>query len=148
MHTWKGSQESFPCHFTRASAVGSIVQSDVVGPLEVSFQDHYRYVSFLEDHSRYLFIGLLEHRSDLQVVVEAVSDKIRQFGGAGVTFNFSRSIQQLHSDGAMYYIGLRNTRGGDSQNVAKRVAALFFCTIYSVTQRYRRESQPHHGQSC
>lgn len=113
----KAHKLPFSGHFLHASAIGEIVHSDIVGPLEASYRDYYRYVcTFLDDHSRYLFIGLMQHRSDLASVFDAVSEDFRKLGGADKAPNYSRSIQELHSDGAKEYIGLQNNGGGGNEN--------------------------------
>lgn len=63
----KAHKQPFSGQFHPASIIGEIVHSDIVGKLEMSFPDHYRYFcTFLDDFSRYSFIGLLHNRSDLQ----------------------------------------------------------------------------------
>lgn len=50
----------FQAHFERASRVGELVHSDVVGKIEMSYLDDYQYAcTLLDDHSRYTFIANL-----------------------------------------------------------------------------------------
>ncbi len=57
----------FPGHFRRAASIGEVVHSDVIGPLDTSFPDGYRYIcTFLDDYSRYLFVGFMQNRRDLR----------------------------------------------------------------------------------
>ncbi|MBW5416393.1 GAG-pre-integrase domain-containing protein, partial [Pseudomonas sp. MAG002Y] len=50
----KAHKLPFPGHFNRADAVGDILHSDIVGPLELSFPDKYNYFYTIhDDQSRY-----------------------------------------------------------------------------------------------
>jgi hypothetical protein len=56
----------FQRRFPRATAVGQTIHSDIMEPLPASFQDRYRsIVTFVDDYSRYLFLGLMRRQSDL-----------------------------------------------------------------------------------
>ena len=103
----KAHKLPFPGHFERAAAPGKIVHSDIVGPLEPSYPDQYRYVvTFLDDHSRYLFVGFMCHRNELYEIFESVCAMFESIGGI--------KISSLHSDGAKEYIRLQkiiNKRG-------------------------------------
>lgn len=113
----KAHKLPFPGHFRTTSAVGEIVHSDVVGPLEISFPDRFRYVStFLDDHSRYVFVGLMVRRSALGDVFDGVCAKFRDIGGEHLKFNYSGAITKFHSDGAKEYVALQNDLGGDGMN--------------------------------
>jgi len=87
----KAHKLPFPGHFRRASAVGDIVHSDIVGPLELSFPDGFRYVStFLDDHSRYVLIGLMCRKSGLGDAFAGASARLGELGGGNVTTQLSR----------------------------------------------------------
>lgn len=101
----KAHKLPFPGNFEIADHVGEVVHSDIVGELEPSFPDRFRYVTtFLDGHSRYTFIGLMRYKSDLTEVFEGVAKMFRNIGGA--------SIKKLHSDGAKEYLALQNSLGG------------------------------------
>jgi hypothetical protein len=56
----------FRGRFPRATAVGRAIHSDIMEPLPASFQDRYRsIVTFVDNCSRYLFVGLVHRQSDL-----------------------------------------------------------------------------------
>ena len=118
----KAHKLPFPGHFRHTKAVGDMVHSDIMGPLQVSYPDGFRYVStFLDDHSRYLMIGCMSRRSMLGDVFEQISAKFRDIGGANfenVDFKFT-GVSKLHSDGAKEYVALQKDLGGvgkDSMN--------------------------------
>lgn len=105
----KAHKLPFPGQFERIDLVAQVVLSDIVVPVQMSFFDRFRYVStFLNDHSRYLFIGLREHKSDIAQVFDAVSDKLVKFGGGNSAPNFSITVERLRSDGAKEYTLLKN----------------------------------------
>lgn len=110
----KAHKLPFPSQFRQASRVGELVHSDIVGPLEPSFPDRFRYVStFLDGHSRYLLIGCMNRRSMLKEVFDQVSVKFRKIGGAKSETNIGfTGITKLHSDGAKEYVALQNDLGG------------------------------------
>jgi len=110
----KAHKLPFPGHFRRTSKVGELVHSDIMGKLEPSFPDRFRYVStFLDDHSRYVLIGCIQRRNMLKTVFNQVSSRFQDIGGdnssSGITFS---GIKRLHSDGAKEYIALQNDLGG------------------------------------
>jgi len=110
----KAHRLPFPGKFERTSAVGDLVHSDIMGKLEPSFPDMFRYIAtFQDDHSRYLLIGCMTRRSMLTDAYQQVSSKYRRLGGANVsTVNFSK----LHSDGAKEYMALQKELGGDDED--------------------------------
>ena len=113
----KAHKLPFPGHFEPADQLGEIMHSDILGPLEPSFPDRHRYVStFLDAHSRYTFIGLMRHRSDVSDVFEGVKTKFRELGGANINLHFNGPIAKVHSDGAKEYIALQNSLGGGEDN--------------------------------
>lgn len=62
----KAQKLPFTGHFKLYRNVGKIFHSDIVGPLELSFPDRFQYVStFVDDHSRNLFVGLMDTRGDV-----------------------------------------------------------------------------------
>ena len=78
----KHNKLPFPGHCNRAEVVGEILHSYIVGPLELSFQDKYKYVStFLDDHSRYTLVGLMTRRSMLEHTFKQASAKFAEIGG-------------------------------------------------------------------
>lgn len=104
----KAHRLPFPGHFEDVKHVGELVHSDIVGNLESSFPDRFKYVStFLDGKSRYKFAGMMRHRSDVYTVFEGVSTKFRDIGEV--------DIQKIHSDGAQEYIALQNSLGGGDE---------------------------------
>lgn len=78
----KAHKLPFLGHFMRSKKPGEIVHSDIVGSLDPLFPDGYRYiVTFLDDYSRYLYIGFMCCRSDLYEVFESVSCMFNKVGG-------------------------------------------------------------------
>ena len=129
----KAHQLPFPGHFTHASKVGETVHSDIVGPLELSFPDRYRYASaFLDDHSRYNLLGFMRHRSDLQNVFDDVTKKFAQIGGG----NIDVYINKLHSDGAKEYEALQNDLGGGDMD--KSFAPPYTPQLNGIAERVNR----------
>lgn len=62
----KSHKISFHGHLRRAAAIVYIIHSKIVGPVEISFPHHYRYVvTLLDDYSRYSFVGFMKRKSDL-----------------------------------------------------------------------------------
>ena len=97
----KAQKLPFPGRFQRSEVCGGIVHSDiVVGPLDVSFPSGYKYIAtFLDEHSRYLFVAFLVKRSDLYDAYDSVVKLFRDLGGV--------EIRSLHSDGAKEYVRLQ-----------------------------------------
>ena len=96
----------FSGHFNRAEVVGDILHSDIVGPLELSFPDKYKYVStFLDDHSRYTLVGLMTRRSMLEHTFKQASAKFAEIGG-------DIQISMVHSDARRNISLCKMTSGG------------------------------------
>ena len=133
----KAHKLPFPGHFEHAAAVGDVVHSDIVGPLESSFPERYKYAStFLDDHSRYTFIGLMHKRSDLQETFDGVSRKFQRVGGARKKVHFSGPIAKVHSDGAREYIALQNSLGGGDEN--KSFSPPYTPELNAIAERVNR----------
>ena len=109
----KAQKLPFPGHFDIASTIGEVVHLDIVGKLETSFPDRYRYVlTFVDSYSRYTFIGLMRYCSDLSNVFKGVSAKFREIGGAKIRPLFTGPIAKIHPDGAKEYISLQDSLEG------------------------------------
>jgi len=133
----KAHKLPFPGHFRRASAVGDIVHSDIVGPLELSFPDGFRYVStFLDDHSRYVLIGLMCRKSGLGDAFAGASARLGELGGGNVTTQFCGSIIKVHSDGAKEYVALQNDLGGGGSN--KSFSPPYTPELNAIAERVNR----------
>lgn len=101
----------FPSMFECADHEGEVVNSDIIGPLQISFFDRFRYVSrLLDDYSWYLFIRLLVHRSDLAQAFYTLWSRLVEFGGGSTAPTLTRKVEQLHSDWAKEYKALKTTR--------------------------------------
>ena len=101
----KAHKLPFTSHFATSSSVGDILHSDIIGPLPLSFPDGHRYAaSFLDDHSRFLFFGMMQCKSDIADVYTGVCN---QLGNAG--FNVGR----VHSDCAKEYVSLQDAFRGE-----------------------------------
>jgi GAG-pre-integrase domain len=62
----KAHKLPFSSNFSRTSAPGELIHSDIVGPLPISFPDKNRYmVTFLDDYSRYLVVALMQKKSEI-----------------------------------------------------------------------------------
>ena len=133
----KAHKLPFPGHFEQAKAVGEIIHSDIVGPLEPSWPDRYRYIStFVDGHSRYTLIGLMHHKSDIHEVFQGVSAKFRKVGGASINPNFHGPIAKIHSDGAKEYIALQNSLGGGEHN--KSFSPPYTPELNAIAERVNR----------
>lgn len=116
-HLGKAHKLPFSSHFKQMSTVGELVHSDMMGSLEMSFPDRFRYVcTFIDDFSRYTFLGFLRNKSDLLQAFEMVKTKFNDFVHADATFFGSSVIQKLHSDGAKEYKSLGKFFGGEDIN--------------------------------
>lgn len=81
----KAHKLPFPSHFENAEKIGSFVHSDIMGKLEPCFADKFRLVSTsLDGKSRYLFVRMMCHRSEVHSVVDGVLKRFREFGGAKI----------------------------------------------------------------
>lgn len=138
----KAHKLPFPGNFRRVNALGDVVHSDIVGPLHISFPDGYCYVcNFLDEHSRYAFIGLITRRSALKYVFDGVSRKMSTFGGANLKPNYIGPITKVHSDGAKEYIAFQNEFG-------TRRGQVFCTSVHPGTKCDCRTQQSHHGGRC
>lgn len=144
----KAHKLPFKGSFHRAEKVGDVVHSDIVGPLEPSFPDGYRYfVTFQDDYSRYDFIGLMHHKSDLLEVFKSFSRKFLEMGaGRGGELSVPHDeintyksvlsvIKRLHSDQAKEYIHLGNDLGED---VLKSYSPPYTPELNAIAERVNR----------
>ena len=107
----KAHKLPFHGHFEQCNSPGEIVHSDVVGKLEPSYPDGYRYfATFMDGHSRYLFVAFMVNRSDLYDSFDAVSTMFQKLGGV--------PIKSLHSDGAKEYVRLQQEVSSNGVNVS------------------------------
>lgn len=116
---WLGKEHKLPSpgRFKRASAVGKIVHSDIMGPTVLSFPDALPYVAtFLYDHSRYLKIGSITHRSILAIVFQKVCEIFLGIGRV--------KISKLHSEGGKEYVALQKSLGG-ADDINKSFSRLY-----------------------
>lgn len=144
----KAHKLPFKGKFTRALEVGDIVHSDIVGPLEASYPDRYRYfATFQDDHSRYGFAGMMRRKSDVGDVFIAFAHR---FSSMGSTFtgimtvpkdhedfleNISLCIKRLHSDNAKEYLRLGTDLGG---GVDKSYAPPYTPELNAIAERVNR----------
>lgn len=113
----KAHKLPFHSHFKQTSSVGELVHSDIMGKLEMSYPNRYRYVcTFTDDFSRYTYLGFLHRKSDLLAAFEQIQDKFSKIILGKVNFYGSSIIQKLHSDGAKEYKALENYFGGSGLN--------------------------------
>lgn len=132
----KAHKLPFSGQFKRTENVGELVHSDIMGKLEPSFPDNFRYIAtFLDDHSRYLLLACMKKRDDLHGVYSQISSQFRRLAGAPETteFNFSK----LHSDGAKENIALQKNLGGDNDN-DNSVAPPYTPELNGVAERVNR----------
>jgi GAG-pre-integrase domain len=62
----KAHKLPFSSSFSRTTAPGELIHSDIVGPLPMSFPDKYQYMgTFLDDYSRYVVVALMQKKSDM-----------------------------------------------------------------------------------
>ena len=62
----KAHKLPFRGKFERAERVGQIVHSDIVGPLEPSYTDGWRYMcTFIDDYSRFVVVAFMRHKDEL-----------------------------------------------------------------------------------
>lgn len=87
--------------FKRATRIGEVVHSDIVGKLTPSFPDGYRYVcTFLDDYSRHTYISMFRRRSELPSAFGTIAEEFRKLMMDRNMKWTSRPISILHSDGA------------------------------------------------
>lgn len=101
-------------HFKRALRIGQIASSNTVGKIEPSYPYHYQYFcTFLDDRSRYTYLGLLQNESDPQNTFHRMANKLNIIASVrGQEFQCSSNILQLHSDWALEYRALQSDTEG------------------------------------
>jgi len=93
----KYARAPFTSSESKSKKIFELVHSDVCGPLEVEGISGYRYfVTFIDDKSRYAFIYLLRHKSE-------VFDKFKEYS-AHVKNMFETPVKILRSDNGGEYI--------------------------------------------
>jgi hypothetical protein len=95
-HLGKQTHFSFNKSESLSSAPFDLVHSDIWGPAPVPTEGGSRYfVIFLDDYSRYTWIYLLQHRSELTQIYQNFHQMVQT--------QFSRTIKIFRSDNAMEY---------------------------------------------
>jgi hypothetical protein len=62
----KAHKLPFRSSFSRTTAPGELIHSDIVGPLPMSFPDKYQYMgTFLDDYSRHVVVALMQKKSSI-----------------------------------------------------------------------------------
>lgn len=109
----------FPGHFPKAAAVGDVVHSNIIGPLEPVYPDGYPFDASLQDeHCRYAYIGFMHRKRDLTAAYERFVKTIASVASAVVGTlsvhpnqidGFSKtSFKRIHSDQAREYKSIKN----------------------------------------
>jgi hypothetical protein len=137
----------------RATAVGGgTVHSDIMEPLPTSFQDRYRYiVTFVDDYSRYLFVGLVHRQSDLGAAHVAFCRKFVELSknrvvSVHVDEKCNRDYQaalrdepvqvcRVHSDGAKEVVALRKEL---DDATAHTFSPTYTPGLHSIAERVNR----------
>lgn len=133
----KAHKLPFHNHFQQTSEIGEVVHSDIVGKLDLSYSDGYKYVcTFLDDYSRLTFPGFLKYRSDLQQAFNAVSTKFENFGYTKISFQCSTKIREVHSNGAVKYKALMG--GDDTQKIHKTFSPPYTSELNAIAERVNR----------
>lgn len=126
----KAQRLLFPGYFEDAEKVGSIVHSDILGKLEPSFPDKFKYVStFMDAKSRYTFVGMMCHRSEVHTVFDGVSGKFLEVGGA--------VIEKLHMDGDKEYISLQTSLGEGNED--RSFSPTYTTELNGIAERLNRK---------
>lgn len=107
-------------HFQRATSVGEVVHSDIIGPLELSYPYRFRNATtFQDDCSRDAYVAFMHRKRDLpDAFMEFVQKIVEGSGKSLATSNvhpdqvtkFSqvqKFIKCLHSDQSKDYIRLK-----------------------------------------
>jgi hypothetical protein len=95
-HLGKQTHLSFNKSDSFSSAPFDLVHSDIWGPAPISTEGGSRYfVIFIDDYSRYTWLYLLQHRSELTHVYQNFHQMVQT--------QFSRTIKVFRSDNAMEY---------------------------------------------
>ena len=144
----KAHKLPFKGTFNRAVNVGDIVHSDIVGPLEPSYPDRYRYfATFQDDHSRYDFAGMMTHKNEVGDVFIQFAHRFTKLGSTPTgVMNFPKDhavpfqgvascIKKIHSDNAKEYIRLGNDLGG---GIDKSYAPKYTPELNAVAERVNR----------
>ena len=143
----KAHKQPFPGNFKRADAVGDVVHSDIVGPIEMSYPDHYRYfATFQDDFSRYVFVAFMQRKSDLSSAYQEFSQRFAELGAvstipsnAGNNYlsqnaNLGSHIKKLHSDQGKEYVHLEKELG----SVEKSYSPPYTPELNAVAERVNR----------
>lgn len=97
-----------------------------MAPLDYSFPDGFKYVfKVLDDHSRYVLIGCMDHRSVLPDVFHQIEEKFNKIAKKSlnkIDVNFS-PFHKMHSDGAKEYVALQKDLGDfiDTSSSPRRI---------------------------
>ena len=111
----KAHKLPFLGHFEDAKALSDVIHSDVVGPIEPSYPDSYRYIAtFLDGYTRYTLVVFLKHRSELSEAYKIMLLKLNELGRENPSHKPIESIRRLHSDGAKEYVALQNPLKGST----------------------------------
>ena len=146
----KATKLPFKDHFKRANAVGNIIHSDTMGPLQQSYPDRYRYaVTFQDDYLRYAYVAFMRKRSELPDVfhqfavlfhsitssipgtIDLASDRVAEFSDEW------NSIKRIHADTAKGYVSLQTDLGG---KVMKTFSPPYTPQLNSIAERDQQDS--------
>lgn len=120
----KAHKHLFYGRFSVAKKVGNKTHSDVMGSFELSFPDGFRYfVTSLDDHSRYTFVGMFRKRIDLTDAFKWFLKRISVICSARLkspkgcehqhhSVNSYSCIRRPHSNNAMEYVHLGKAFNG------------------------------------
>ena len=125
----KAHRQPFTGKFERTLCVGEVIHSDIVGPLDRSYPDGYKYfATFQDDYSRYMYVAFMQNKSDL---CEAFLEFISKFIDAGAKqittlsihpdqvnefAEVRKYIKKIYSDQAKEYIRLKKKIGNNTQS--------------------------------
>lgn len=109
----KAKKLPFIGHFGRADKVAEIVHSDIVGKLEPSYPHNHRYIgTFIDDYSRYTFVGFLKHKSDIKEAFYQFLYRLPREWYPDIGSSSGQATLTLHSDGAEEYKALQKSITG------------------------------------
>lgn len=131
----KAHRLPFAGHFQQTTSIGEIIHSDIVGPLEASFPNLYRYVAtFQDDHSQYVFLVFMCTRDEIRDAYNAVIRKMEALvnGDCPTTF----SVRLLHSDGANEYKSLQKYLG--EYGMGKSFSPPYTPELNAIAERINR----------
>lgn len=116
----KAHKLPFPGRFERATQVGEIIRFDIFGKLEMSYPYCYRYVcAFLDDYSRFTFLGFLQSRVQLNTTFNMVTTKLKfMVPNDDYSFLCSSATIELRSDGAKEYQVILHDFGGEARKIS------------------------------